>query len=307
MKKYKIKNEKGFSLAELMVGVGLISILSLILLNTQGFFESRLKHTEQRIEDGINRFRIDAVLFDDLHNSLSSFNKLELPNDKGENFYDLNLSSTKDVSFTLDAESDPFLILAFNMLSPGMRFEVPLESLPSKLTNSRININDNLTHNPDSHRDYNHFSPWTRDGELLLMTSAHIYPDAPKQGVLKPAPYFFVGKIAKSQYLEPIKSWPNKVKFNETKHKNSVQGLITDTPVLKGLTDRFFITPVQLVQYSIQPRGGENLLIRSIGTLRNNGTMDFSRSSVLAERVESVTFKRKISQHVVSFEVVLQR
>lgn len=88
-------NNKGFSLAEILVGVGLLGILGLV---TASFFVFAKKNTveiENIIEDQVDNIIAERMLLKDLKNADPSFNNILTADDNSRRFFDFELDATE--------------------------------------------------------------------------------------------------------------------------------------------------------------------------------------------------------------------
>lgn len=88
-------NNKGFSLAEVLVGVGLLGILGLVSASFFVFAKKNTVEIENIIEDQVDNIIAERMLLKDLKNAEPSFNNIITTDDNGRPFFDFEIDASE--------------------------------------------------------------------------------------------------------------------------------------------------------------------------------------------------------------------
>ena len=217
----QLKNSKGLTITELMIAIGLSSIVGVAVFEVLKDSTNMQKKISEKLDLQIETALGDQIIVRDLRNSGSSLNNLTVKDDNNLNFYDFepDRSSTfyrsqnnKERTFTLKKGGKTyFYVLAFdNLRGKGLFadavtfFQVgspPANpNQPASLTYRGLNYNNYLTAKDSENNDINNPALITTANlnKLVLVDSSSYMPVTP----LRPA--VFIGKIVKSGAMYDI-------------------------------------------------------------------------------------------------------
>ena len=83
-----MKNQRGFTLAEMIVGVALMGILGMVAASFFVFTAKTKTEITNEIEDKVDSILAERMILRDLKNSEPSFNNLTVTDDNGRRFFD---------------------------------------------------------------------------------------------------------------------------------------------------------------------------------------------------------------------------
>lgn len=216
-----IHNNKGVTITELLIAIGLSSIVGLGVFQVLNDNNSMQKMFSQKMDDQIESNLADKLILRDLRAAGPSMNNLKVTDDKNLNFYDFEPDrssafyrgqTTASRTVTLKEGGNTFMyFLAFDDLrGKGLFadavtfFEVgpPPANIyqPASLTYRGLNYNNYLMAKDSAGKDLNNpllMNPINL-GKLVLVDSSSYMPTAP----LRPA--VFIGKIVQSGALVDV-------------------------------------------------------------------------------------------------------
>lgn len=97
-----IKNERGLTLAEMIVGVALMGIMGMVAASFFMFTAKTKKEITNEIEDKVDNILAERMILRDLKNSEPSFNNVIIADDNGRPFFDYVADVTES---TVDASA----------------------------------------------------------------------------------------------------------------------------------------------------------------------------------------------------------
>ncbi len=83
-----VKNNKGFSLIEVMVGVGLVAVVTVAVVATQIMVSKDQVDLKNQLEQSIDQMLAERILFNDFNAVEPSYNNIVVNDDAGNNFFD---------------------------------------------------------------------------------------------------------------------------------------------------------------------------------------------------------------------------
>lgn len=227
MKNYNTTNKiTGFSITELMIAMGLTTIVGLGIFQVLTNSNQMNKIFSDKMDEQIESKLGDKLLVRDLRNAGPSLNNIYVKDDNGNNFfdYDIDRSSAfykkqkhKGRTLTLTKKKDTVYFLTVDVLrGKGLFadavtfFEVgPSPTSPysaAKLTYKGINYNNYLTALNKNGEPINNPLLIHEDnlGKLLLVDSSSMMPTEPSR------PAVFIGSVIKKESLYDIKKLDSK-------------------------------------------------------------------------------------------------
>lgn len=184
-----MKNNDGFSMVELVIGLAIMSIIGIGVLNLTEFANKNINEQKDDIENKILRLGTEKTIQADLVNSLPGFNLLNLYDDAGNWFYafdptfecqaegckreltiSLNVGETisSKMFYAIVAKGHAGEKLFFN-IDPETVFDANTKNY--KFVNGKIN-EPGLDISKSIDKPY---SPWEKDRILLLTSNIFIY------------------------------------------------------------------------------------------------------------------------------------
>lgn len=118
-----MKNQRGFTLAEMIVGVALMGIMGMVAASFFVFTAKTKTEITNEIEDKVDSILAERMILRDLKNSEPSFNNLTVLDDYGRRFFDF----VSDASETAVDNSERKLTL-----EPGRRNELIFVSMAER-------------------------------------------------------------------------------------------------------------------------------------------------------------------------------
>ncbi|WP_413561277.1 type II secretion system protein J [Bdellovibrio sp. HCB209] len=118
-----LRNQKGMSLAELMVGIGLSAIVISIVVATQVQVTKDQNELIKKLDDSIDQNLAERIIFKDLNGIDIAYNNIVVKDDNGNNFFDyypditLNILSghtDREVTLKLNGAITEFVVVSQN-------------------------------------------------------------------------------------------------------------------------------------------------------------------------------------------------
>lgn len=302
-----IKNQRGFTLAEMIVGVVLMGILGMVVASFFVFTAKTKTAITNEIEDKVDNILAERMILRDLKNSEPSFNNIAILDDAGRPFFDFVADVTDqsvdnsprmltlepgrrhEIIFISTAERKGGSI----MYTPTAAYEVgPPPSNPyvaGSLTFVSLNKgNEVVKANPRM---------WVT-GNVIMMDTPTMVRQMTSSGpdYSKPARSpIFVG-VVKNEGASRLENlgiggllnltnpmYPNETIADEDK-------FLRDIPPMGGAAPLVRLKVINVIKYYLakDPKGGQISLWRSV-----YGAQGFSSAQLFANDVQKVQFSRK--------------
>lgn len=217
----RLRNSKGMTITELMVAMGLTSIVGVSMFQVLTRTTDMQKKISEKLDLQIETALGDQIIVRDLRNSGSSLNNLVVKDDNNLNFFDFDpdrsspfyrAQSKKSRTFTLKKGGKTFFyVMTFDTLRGKGLFADAVTFFqvgpapanphqPASLTYRGINYNNYLTAKDANNQDMNNplLISTANLNKLVLVDSSSYMPVSP----LKPA--VFIGKVVKSGSIYDI-------------------------------------------------------------------------------------------------------
>lgn len=189
MKPFKLHNQTGMTMIEMVVTFALFSILAGIIFSVMEYADKQTKLQTEDIQSLILRLGASKVLARDIANSAPSFNYINFEDDSGRPFFVLaqneacqGPSCERTFSMNIPAgetESNPLFLLTvrgetYEMLRFGVDPFMPFD--PS--SNTYIGVNAEASVDPQTgiSQSVLPFSPWKK-GRLMMLQTANLFYD----------------------------------------------------------------------------------------------------------------------------------
>lgn len=330
------RSQKGFSLAEIVMTLG---IMTFVVLGNTLFIHDFIKRLSQYEKESAVESEmavLSIMAMNILKKSSLSFNRIYLADDKGRNFFDYypdmpmsTFSSDGDRSILLTAgdnvkafyllstEEGDFRSMSYNPMHAYDELTTPTDiRLDGTIRYRGLNTVPAITDNAGVPAKYRlmttYFEERWANGKLFVLTCpTYLRPLDPVSNTinLKAAPRTatFIGKVMNDD-LVPLYDGEATVKILNyhpvtQAAYNSLDQYLRTLPVVGGASSFVKIEPAQLARFEMRPNknypsGFADLYLRKW----NSG--GFSQEYSVAEKIKSVAFKRKsITLPLISMEI----
>ncbi|WP_413578454.1 hypothetical protein ACLVWU_07940 [Bdellovibrio sp. HCB290] len=92
-----IRNQKGLTIAELLVGIGLSAVVILVVVAVQVQMAKKQTELTRKLDDSIDQNLAERIIFKNLNGLEVSYNNILVRDDNGNNFYDFYPDLTENV------------------------------------------------------------------------------------------------------------------------------------------------------------------------------------------------------------------
>ncbi|WII72310.1 prepilin-type N-terminal cleavage/methylation domain-containing protein [Bdellovibrio sp. 22V] len=300
-------NQKGFSLAEMVVGVALLGIMGMVAASFFVFTAKQKEEITNEIEDKVDNIIAERMLLKDLKNSEPSFNNLVVTDDYGRPFFDyvsdvtdisvdqaerkltLQLGRRNELIFLVSAEKLPTL-----MYTPATAYDMSnVNGNPFKAADLTFR---SLNKNNEVYKASNG-ALWGVGTILMLDSPAAVRemtPLGPNYNRPARSP-IFVGVVtaAGESRLNPV-MLPNFLNRTHPMYPNETikdeDSFLRDIPPMGGAAPLVRLKAVRIIKYYLakESKGNKINLWRS----SFNGR-DFDQGQLFAADVTGVEFSRK--------------
>lgn len=307
-----LRNNKGFTAIEVMIGIGLMAILTTVIVSTQLMVtKDQMKLTTQ-LEDSIDTKLAERMMFMDLNGIEPSYNNLTVLDEAGNKFFDyypdvpanaLKKTLERNLSLTLDGRKEFFIMTQDHSAGSMMNYD-PVAAydvgaapddfnVSAELKFSSVNRN-NWVKAPASRPGF-----WVDGKALMFDTPARLRAMDPITGnvnmQIAPRSPVFVGYV-QGQSLTMDSTIANLI--DTTHPQTGVQIKDADTflrsaPSIGGGQTLIRLRAVKIVKYYLSPYEDSRLektpanLYRAVYT---NG--QWSSPTLMANKVDDLSFKR---------------
>jgi hypothetical protein len=108
-----MNNQKGLTIVELIVGIGLFTIVISVIVTMQVKMSQQQMEMTKKLDDSIDQHLAERILFKDLNGIDISYNNLIVRDDNGNNFYDFYPDITENI-LKVRADRELNLLLSGN-------------------------------------------------------------------------------------------------------------------------------------------------------------------------------------------------
>lgn len=318
-----MRNEKGFTLTELIVGLGVSMLVAIFTITTMGSFMFRQRKAQTAAIEYIDKTIAERVLLLDLRNADPSFNNINAVKDrKGLGFFDYfpdvpaTLLSEKErsLTLTLDSSIDPrtpseiyFLVLD---LKAGMKPLVIYDPVAAYIvgpTPKDFNQAATLTYAGLNNNNFlsNQDNFWIQEQFYMFDTPARFRPTGADYTRVPPRSPVFVGMAqgkdlvlnsTMSNYIDMSMPWSPSQKFV------SADNYLRYLPPNGGGQTVVRLKAVKLIRYYLEPgmdaNAGANFY-RQVLTSKGFGV-----PFLVANKVSRVDFSRRdVTNREISFGI----
>ncbi|WP_373997892.1 Tfp pilus assembly protein FimT/FimU [Bdellovibrio bacteriovorus] len=298
-------NQKGFSLAEMVVGVALLGIMGMVAASFFVFTAKTKDQITNEIEDKVDNIIAERMILKDLKYSEPSFNNVLIPDDTGFRFFDYVSDSGGDQEFdaprklTLEfGRRNEFVFMTSNdklgtmMYTPALAYD--LGALPSSANQEAALIFRSLNKGNEVLKSNPGF--WQVGTILMLdspaavreMTATGPNYNVPARspifvgivnapGESRLTPFNLTGFLNKTHPLYP----------NET--INDEDKFLRDIPPMGGAAPLVRLKAVNIIKYYLE-RDPKTKTVNLLRSVYMNNT--FSKGQLFAADVTRVVFSR---------------
>lgn len=302
-----MRNQKGFTLAEMIVGVALMGILGMVAASFFFFTAKTKNEITNEIEEKVDNIIAERMLLKDLKLSEPSFNNLLVRDDKGNRFFDFITDMTEsgldtgERTLTLEFGRRNDLTFIINkerlseslMYAPASAYDIgapsPNPNIPSQLTFRSLNKGQVVER---SKRAF-----WQTGSTLMLDSPAAVRAmTATGPDYSRPARSpIFVGVVTSlgESRLTPLSYViPNFLDTTHPMYPNesvvSEDAFFRDIPPMGGAAPLVRLKAVSVVKYYLEKdKEGKVNLLRSVHTGQT-----FPQGQLFAADISKVVFRR---------------
>lgn len=294
----------GFSLIELMIGMGLFAVLSLLIATYLVAVKRTETTTVAGLQSAIDKTLLERQLFYDVQHGAVSLNALSVRDDREKNFFDyapdvpaINFASDEGKRrITLRNEQGVFYLLVTDQQrGPATLFDpVAAYSVgPRPADFSSTGALSFVSLNKDDYISSRRPSVWKNGSLVFLNTPALIRPMSGSSVSMMTPPRspVFLGEI-NGPAAKPI-DLPGLVQNTHPAQPSvvidSADVFLRTVPPIGGAAPVIWLRPVSLLKFDVAPLGdGKRTALRRAAW--RNGA--FTAPDIIAVGVKSVTFER---------------
>jgi hypothetical protein len=272
-----IRNQKGLSVTELVIGIGLSAIVVSIVVAVQVHIAKEQDRLVRKLDDSIDQNLAERIIFKDLAGVEVSYNNLKVLDDSGNNFYDYipditdnTLTGAKDREFTLSlgGKNQAFYVMTQNPADGALLNFDPVWAYDVGQDPGNPNVAAVITFNAAKNKKWmtngdNGGRPgFWKDGNILMYdTPSRIRPVV--SGAINmqtpPRSPIYMGSISSSA-SEILSNLPNTVltMFNTTQPSNgeaisSLDTFFRKLPSVGGGQTIVRVRSVRIIKYYVVP------------------------------------------------------
>lgn len=301
-----MRNQSGFSLAEMVVAIALIGILGMVISSFMVFAEKSKNEITNEIEDKVDNILAERMILRDLKSSEPSFNNVLIRDDQGRRFFDY-ITDRAEQGVDLSARTltlqagvrNEFTFLTVNtrlggtiMYTPSMAYNVgnpPMDPYQeAELTFHSLNKGGEIT-------KVN--SKYWQPGVLLMLDSPALVREMTPTGLNYNRPArspIFVGAVTGvgETRLRPL-NLPNFLDLTHPLYPNetvtSEDKFLRDVPPMGGAAPLVRLKAVTIVKYYLEKDVTNKYNLKRAVF---DGSQ-FSMGQLFAQDIQKVIFTRK--------------
>ncbi|MGZ3771290.1 MAG: type IV pilus modification PilV family protein [Bdellovibrio sp.] len=302
-------NNKGFTAIEVVIGIGLVVIVTFALMSTQLIVTKESLDLTNQLEDSIDSKLAERIIFKDLNGVDPSYNNINVLDDAGKPFFDyfpdvpsqfLDKPIERSIAVNLSGRKE-FYILTQDLNLGSMLNYDPVAAYQVGPTPDDFNASASLTFLGINNKNWVQAQRpnFWKDGSLLMLdTPVHIRPvgsDGKIDMKIAPRSPIFIG-IVSSQNLTAnsvINSLVN-IKHPETNiNITTADNFLRNAPAVGGGQTSIRMRAVRLIKYSLVAYKDDRYVstpARLIKQSFENGK--WSDPFLMADKVSDLEFKR---------------
>lgn len=265
-------NQKGFTAIEIMIGIGLVAMLTLIIVSTQVFLAKDRMNLQNKLEESIDTNLAERILFRDFNGLEPSYNNLILRDDHGNNFFDyypdvpvsaLSKRADRELTLKLSGKIKEFVVFVHDQKAGPMINYDPVAAYdvgpaPADFNQSATLRFKGLNKNKWVSKLYSANSNfWTAGRVLMLDTPARLRPLNSSGNVdmaTPPRSPLFVGVISGDSLSvnTSLSSFVNTTNPLTGGKITSVDAFLRQVPSVGGGQSVVRLRPIKAVKYYLK-------------------------------------------------------
>lgn len=307
------KNNKGFTVMEVLVAVVLAGLVMMVLMSMQRLFSNEQNKITNKAEMGTDTLLGERVLYLDMRAGTPSFNILNVKDDHGNLFYDyyfdapeamlpgsklnreLTMIPGKDtVMYVLSQDNVAGGLLDFDPVSAYKVGPVPANyNIAASLVYTSVNANNWIS----SQRPLF----WKEDKLLLFDTNVYVRPTVNFDMSVAPTMPAFLGRVSTSnnQLVDPGASF-----FLKSGYRN-VDMFLRELQPRGGGMPYVKVRAVNFYRYYLQTYRDDRLVGTPARLIREEFIHGkFTQPLMMSDRVKKVIFSREsVMNKVIKFSI----
>ncbi len=326
-----MRNQKGLSVAELLVGIGLSAVVISVVISVQVQIAKEQNKLTRELDDSIDQNLAERITFKNLNGVEISYNNIVVKDDNGNNFFDYypditeNILTTKtDRDFTLifSGKKEFYVVTQDVSAGPLLNYD-PVWAYVVGADPGDPNKPASLTFSPANNRKYitnadNGGRPaFWKDGNLLMFDTPNRIRPAPG-GVIDmkvpPRSPIYIGSVS-TNAGDSLQSLSNEAAalFKNTQPYNgkvidSLDTFLRTLPSVGGGQTLVRARVVKIAKYYVTPDNKKNSADYYATPLNlyvaeyRNGT--WAQPTLLADGVEKMIFRRdSVLKRMIYFKI----
>lgn len=316
----KMLNNRGLTAVEMVIGVGLVAMLTTIVVTTQLMVTKEQVELTQDLEDSIDTKLAERVLFSDFNNVDPSYNNLKVIDDNGMKFFDyypdmpgnaVKSRLDRNVTLSLKGRKEFVILVQDNTAGPMLVYDPVLAyhvgaapddfNVAASLEFKGLNYNNSVT----SQRP----AMWNAGRLVMLDTPARLRPvDANGNIDMQVAPRspVYVGQVAGISTVADS----NITSYVDTSHPetrsliSTADVFLRRAPSIGGGQALVRLRAVRLIKYYLveAPTANGPALANLFKVSYQDGR--WGEPSLMADRVQEVTLRRdSVLKRMIYFKV----
>jgi prepilin-type N-terminal cleavage/methylation domain-containing protein len=312
------RNQKGLTLVEMMLGIGLFAIVISIIVSVQVKMSQQQVEMIRKLDDSVDQHLAERILFKDLSGIDISYNNLVVKDDHGNNFYDFYPDITENIlKNRADRElnlklggKDAFYVFSQNSAAGALLTYDPMWTYDVGPEPADPNTPATLEFNGEKNRKWisnesNGGRPgfWKVGHLLFYDTPSRIRPGVGDviDKTIPPRSSFYLGAVISGSDLLQNVSGEAAGLFNMTEPDsgeaiNSLEEFLRNVPSVGGGQTVVRVRAARIVKYYIEPDTKKNADLYKLAPANffmaeyRNG--QFEKPTLLADGVGRILFRR---------------
>ena len=309
-------NNRGFSLMEILVSLGIVMFILMTLVAVLDQFQRKTLSAEGQAQFRLDLAVLERVLFDELNWSFPSIGNLNVRGTGNREFFEYFGGvpvgripaglRTREFVLDLNNPNRTFEFVTEDKRAGDRRYFHPAQAYqftldvfnPSPLTYSGVNQARFFTTNFATH--------WTANGHFVFYAPAPVR-DLSANATLRPVRFYSMRSSGDGTDLRPdllSNQWKRRHPQLNT-DINSLDQFLRLIPTLGGAMSQLVVVPVKVVRYRLvpDPRTRSGRLMKSI---RQGGT--YGQEILVGEGIDRLVFTRPdVTANRIEFQVNLKR
>lgn len=316
-----LKSGNGFTAIELVMGIGVVAILTTVIITTQLMVTKEQMSLQNKLEESIDTNLAERIVFRDLSNIDASYNNLKMKDDAGLGFFDfypdvpassLPSQLSRQVSLRLGGKTEFYLLVQDQNAGALMNYDptaaYDIGPIPKDFNTSASLVFQGLNKNSWIERQRPEF--WKKGRLLMLDTPARLRPlkvDGFVDMTIPPRSPVFVGSVNGVQLNidGTVKAMLNLTDPETGDEITNADEFLRRAPSLGGGQPLIRLRAVRLIKYYLEKENRSGRLVKAANlykTVYENG--EWSEPFLLADNVEEFQMRRdSVLKRMIYFKV----